>query len=274
MARVICITSGKGGVGKTTVTANLGTALALSGSSVCLIDADFGLRNLDIPLGLSNRVRYHISDFLTGQCALHQVIVKDKRISTLSFISCSNDAVHHDDPQVFGEVVQQIAQGYDYVLIDSPAGIENGFWNAALAADEAIVVTTPHRTSLQDADRVIGLLEDMIPAPPQLIINMADGQEARSATVKMQDMIDILNIGVIGVIHADVEIIRSVHKGIPIALNPEFECGLRFRHIAHNVAKNQQEPFISLKSKKHRSIFSLPQRRRSGRAVDIVDSGI
>ncbi|MEK4363124.1 septum site-determining protein MinD [Paenibacillus sp. FSL M8-0212] len=262
MARVICITSGKGGVGKTTVTANLGTALALSGSSVCLIDADFGLRNLDIPLGLSNRVIYHISDFLTDRCALHQVIVKDKRISTLSFISCSNDAVHHDDPRVFGEAVQQVARGYDYVLIDSPAGIENGFWNAALAADEAIVVTTPHRTSLQDADRVIGLLENRIPTSPQLIINMADEQEARSATVKMEDIIGILNIGVIGVIHADVEIIRSVHKGIPIALNPEFESGLRFRHIAHNVAKNQQEPFISLRSKKHRSIFSIPQRRR------------
>ncbi|OMF62942.1 septum site-determining protein MinD [Paenibacillus sp. FSL R5-0766] len=263
MARVICITSGKGGVGKTTITANLGTALALSGNRVCLIDADFGLRNLDIPLGLSNRVIYHISDFLTDCCALHQVIVKDKRISTLAFISCSNDAVHHDDPQIFREVVQQVARGYDYVLIDSPAGIENGFWNAALAADEAIVVTTPHRTSLQDADRVIGLLEDRIPAPPQLIINMADEQES-SATVKMEDIIGILNIGVIGVIHADVEIIRSVHKGIPIALNPEFESGLRFRHIAHNVAKNQQEPFISLKSKKHRSIFSLSQRLRWG----------
>ncbi|WP_083677865.1 AAA family ATPase [Paenibacillus sp. FSL R7-0337] len=124
MARVICITSGKGGVGKTTVTANLGTA-ALSGNRVCLIDADFGLRNLDIPLGLSNRVSYHISDFLTGRCALHQVIVKDKRISTLSFISCSKDEVHHDNPQVFREVVHQIAEGYDYVLIDSPAGIEN-----------------------------------------------------------------------------------------------------------------------------------------------------
>lgn len=264
MARVICITSGKGGVGKTTVTANLGTALALSGNRVCLIDADFGLRNLDIPLGLSNRVNYHISDFLTGRCALHQVIVKDKRISTLFFISCSNDVMHHDDPQVFRKVVQQIAQGYDYVLIDSPAGIENGFWNTSLAADEAIVVTTPHRTSLQDADRVIGLLEDRIPAPPQLIINMADGQETPSTTVKMEDIIDILNIGVIGVIYSDVEVIRSVHKGIPIALDPELENGLRFRHIAHNVAKNQQEPFISLKSKKHRSIFSLSQRLRWG----------
>lgn len=274
MARVICITSGKGGVGKTTVTANLGTALALSGNRVCLIDADFGLRNLDIPLGLSNRVNYHISDFLTGRCALHQVIVKDKRISTLFFISCSNDVMHHDDPQVFREVVQQIAQDYDYVLIDSAAGIENGFWNTALAADEAIVVTTPHRTSLQDADRVIGLLENIFQAPPQLIINMADGQEARSATVKMEDIIDILNIGVIGVIHSDVEVIRSVHKGIPIALDPEFESGQRFRHIAHNVAKNQQKTFISLNSKKHRSVFCFLKDCSGGRAVDIFDSGI
>lgn len=226
------------------------------GQKVCLIDADFGLRNLDIPLGLSSRLNYDISDFMAGRCGLHQVTIQDKRLSNLSFISCSGSADHDEDPGLFRDVVHFIAQDYDYVLIDSPAGIENGFRNAVYAADEAIIVTTPNRTAIQDADRVIGLMSDMIDAPPQLIVNMADDPADR--VLKLEDIMNILNIGLIGVIHMDMDIMRSVAKGIPIALDPELESGRRFRHIAHNVVQNEQEYVFAEKPKKKRNrLFSF-----------------
>jgi septum site-determining protein MinD len=261
MARVISITSGKGGVGKTTITANLGTSLACLEQKVCLIDADFGLRNLDIPLGLSSRLNYDISDFISGSCDLQQVTVKDKRLPNLSLISCSMDADHHYDPELFRDVIQYIGQDYDYVLIDSPAGIENGFRNAAHAADEVIIVTTPNRTALQDADRVIGLLGDLIPTSPQLIINMAD--DPSDPSLSIEQIINVLNIGLIGLVQLDLEIMRSVAKGTPIALDPELESGQRFRHIARNIVNNLQESYPPEKTKKkHKSIFSFSKGMR------------
>ncbi|MDR9855816.1 septum site-determining protein MinD [Paenibacillus sp. VCA1] len=268
MARVICVTSGKGGAGKTTVTANLGTALACLGQKVCVIDADYGLRNLDIPLGLSSRLNYDISDFMAGRCGLHQVIIPDKRLSNLSFVSCTASADHHEDPGLFRDVVHYIAQNYDYVLIDSPAGIENGFRNASYAADEAIIVTTPNRTALQDADRVIGLLGDLIDSPPQLIVNMSDDPAERD--LNLENIVNILNIGLIGVIRMDVDIIRSVARGIPIALDPEQESGRRFRQIAQNLVTNEQETIFSDKpQKKRKRLFSFSKGLRWGQSNSV-----
>jgi septum site-determining protein MinD len=205
---------------------------------------------------------------MAGRCGLHQVTIQDKRLSNLSFISCSGSADHDEDPGLFRDVVHFIAQDYDYVLIDSPAGIENGFRNAVYAADEAIIVTTPNRTAIQDADRVIGLMSDMIDAPPQLIVNMADDPADRA--LKLEDIMNILNIGLIGVIHMDMDIMRSVAKGIPIALDPELESGRRFRHIAHNVVQNEQEYVFAEKPKKKRNrLFSFSKGLRWGQSNSV-----
>lgn len=262
VARIMTVTSGKGGVGKTTITANIGTSLAILGQRVCLIDADFGLRNLDIPLGLSNRIILNLSDFMAGRCKLEQIIIKDKQLPTLSFVSCGLEDASEFNRWFFRDVVHQIAMDYDFVLIDSPAGIETGFENAILASDEAIVVTTPHWTSIQDADRVIGLLEDMLRPTPQLIINMArEHQEATEFIVDTETMANILKIGVLGTVNEDIEIIRSIQKGRPIALNPEFESGLRFRHIARNLVGNMQKPFIEAKPKQNQKRYLSKYKR-------------
>lgn len=256
MTRIITITSGKGGVGKTTMTANIGTSLALMGKKVCLIDADFGLRNLDITLGLTNRVIYDIGDYFDGLCGLKQLIIKDKRLPNLAFLPGSKDSNIHSHPIDFREIVTYLAKDYDYVLIDSPAGIENGFMNAISASNEAIVVTTPHQTSIQDADRVIGLLGDIIQTEPQLIINMVgSGNQATDLNIS-----DILKLKVLGTIQQDIEIIRSIHEGIPISLQPQYESGLRFRHIARNLKNNQTNLFIPIKrEEKHIYYFPFPK---------------
>lgn len=248
MARIITVTSGKGGVGKTTITANVGISLALLGNKVCLIDADFGLRNLDIPLGLSNRVIYDIEDYLKGNCQLKQVIIKDKRFPELSFIPGSKgNSPLSVDPKAFRELVEDISMDYDYVLIDSPAGIETGFKIAASAADEAIVVTSTYRTSIQDADRVIGLLETFIQHPPQLIINMEMGEENRDLYSEApSSILHTLQIKLLGIIRHDPEIVQSVQKGIPLALNASNDNGLRFRHLARNLMYDENKPFISV----------------------------
>ena len=161
MAKTIVVTSGKGGVGKTTSTANIGTALALQGKKVCLIDMDIGLRNLDVVLGLENRIIYDIVDVVEGRAKLHQALIKDKRFDDLLFLL---PAAQHADkyavtPEQVTEIIAKLDEFYDYVLIDSPAGIEQGFENSIVAADAAIIVTTPEISAIRDADRIVGILE-------------------------------------------------------------------------------------------------------------------
>ncbi|WP_313466704.1 septum site-determining protein MinD, partial [Carnobacterium sp.] len=184
MGTAIVITSGKGGVGKTTSTANIGTALALQGKRVCLIDMDIGLRNLDVILGLENRIIYDIIDVVEGRAKLHQAIIKDKRFNdNLYLLPAAQNADKNDvNGEQMIEIVNELKEDYDFILIDCPAGIEQGFQNSIAAADEAILVTTPEISAIRDADRIIGLLEQTELEPPRLIINrirkrmMQDGE--------------------------------------------------------------------------------------------------
>ena len=161
MGEAIVITSGKGGVGKTTTTANLGTALALQGKKVCLMDTDIGLRNLDVVLGLENRIIYDLVDVIEGRCKIHQALVKDKRFEDKLYLFPAAQTMDKNaiNPEQMKNLVYELKREYDYVLIDCPAGIEQGYKNAIAGADRAIVVTTPEISAVRDADRIIGLLE-------------------------------------------------------------------------------------------------------------------
>ena len=215
MGEAIVITSGKGGVGKTTTSANLGTALALQGKKVCLVDTDIGLRNLDVVLGLENRIIYDLVDVVEGRCKLHQAIVKDKRFEDQLFLlpaaqTSDKTAVN---PEQMAELVLELKQEFDYILIDCPAGIEQGYKNAVAGADYAIVVTTPEISAVRDADRIIGLLEkeDLMDSP-KLVIN-----RIRSKMMENGDVLDVdeiaqhLSIDLIGIVQDDEEVIKGAN---------------------------------------------------------------
>ncbi|RLL47964.1 septum site-determining protein MinD [Oceanobacillus piezotolerans] len=252
MGEAIVITSGKGGVGKTTTSANIGTALALMDKKVCLIDTDIGLRNLDVIMGLENRIIYDIVDVIQGRCKLKQALIKDKRFDFLSLLPAAQTS---DKTAVTTEgmrsIIAELKQEYDYIVIDCPAGIEQGFQNAIAGADRAIVVTTPEKSSVRDADRIIGLLEkeEMIESP-RLIIN-----RIRNHMVKTGDMIDIddivqlLSIDLIGIVIDDDEVIKASNKGEPIALNPNSKASIAYRNIARRIL-GETVPLQSLEDEK------------------------
>ena len=199
--RAIVITSGKGGVGKTTVSANLGSVLAQSGSKVCLIDADIGLRNLDVVLGLENRIVYHVVDVISGRCRLKQALIRDKRNENLYLLPASqSDDKNAVEPEQVRQLCQDLKKEFDYLLIDCPAGIEQGFRNAVAGADQAIVVTTPEVSAIRDADRIIGLLHAQ-QIDTQLIINRLNPELVRRGDMLDQkDVIDILAIELLGIV--------------------------------------------------------------------------
>ncbi|WAA11582.1 septum site-determining protein MinD [Fervidibacillus halotolerans] len=238
MGEAIVITSGKGGVGKTTSSANIGTALALQGKKVCLVDTDIGLRNLDVVLGLENRIIYDLVDVAKGQCKLQQALVKDKRFEDQLYLlpaaqSSDKSAVTEEQMK---KIVSELKQTFDFIIIDCPAGIEQGFQNAVAGADKAIVVTTPEVSAVRDADRIIGLLEKKPIEPPKLIIN-----RIRTNMVKKGDMLDIdevtniLAIELIGIIADDEEVIKASNSGEPIVLNPNSKASIAYRNIARRI---------------------------------------
>lgn len=239
MGEAIVITSGKGGVGKTTTTANLGTALALQEKKVCLIDTDIGLRNLDVVMGLENRIIYDLVDVVEERCKTHQALVKDKRFNDLLYLLPAAQTTDKSavTPEQMKKLVDELKQDYDYILIDCPAGIEQGYKNAVAGADRAIVVTTPEKSSVRDADRVIGLLEkEEGMAPPKLIVN-----RIRNHMVKEGDMLDVdevashLSIELIGIVADDDEVIKSSHNGEPVAHNPNNRASIAYRNIARRI---------------------------------------
>jgi septum site-determining protein MinD len=235
----IVITSGKGGVGKTTTTANLGTALALAGKRVCLVDTDIGLRNLDVVMGLENRIIYDLVDVVEGRCTVQKALVKDKRFEDKLYLlpaaqTSDKTAV---TPEQMKKLVDELKQDYDYILIDCPAGIEQGYRNAVAGADDAIVVTTPEVSAVRDADRIIGLLEkEEHIRPPRLIIN-----RIRSHMVKNGDMLDIdeivmhLSIDLLGIIADDENVIKASNNGEPIVLDPNSKASIAYRNIARRI---------------------------------------
>ncbi|QIZ71773.1 septum site-determining protein MinD [Oxynema aestuarii] len=253
MSRIIVITSGKGGVGKTTCTANLGMALAKMGRNVAVIDADFGLRNLDLLLGLENRIVYTAVEFLAGQCRLEQALVKDKRQPRLSLLPAAQnrmkDAV---TPEQMKQVVGQLTDKFDYILIDSPAGIEQGFQNAISGAKEAVIVTTPEIAAVRDADRVVGLLEANGVRRINLIVNrIKPAMIEANDMMSVDDVREILAIGLIGVIPDDEKVIVSTNRGEPLVLAEENSCFARsaFENIARRI-EGEQVDFLEIDAPK------------------------
>jgi septum site-determining protein MinD len=237
MGRAIVITSGKGGVGKTTTTANLGTALAQLGHSVVLIDADIGLRNLDVVMGLENRIVFHVVDAIQGKCAVQKALIKDRRLDNLWLLPASQtdekDAVTPEDMR---SLVFELRAQYDYVLIDCPAGIEQGFKNAIAGADEAIIVATPEVSSIRDADRVVGLLA-AADIPAKLIVNRISPQLVKRGDMLSQsDVIEILALEMLGAIPLDDQVIATTNKGVPAVLEGKSPAAKELMRIAKVVA--------------------------------------
>lgn len=249
--RVIVITSGKGGVGKTTTTANLAVALARGGHKVVALDGDVGLRNLDVIMGLENRIVYTLVDVIEGNCRLNQAMIKDKRLDNLYMIptaqSRTKDAVTAEQ---MISVCDNLREDFDYVLIDSPAGIEAGFRNAAAGADEALVITTPEVSAVRDADRIIGLLESLEKAPIRLIINrIKPDMVERGDMLDVQDVLDILAIDLVGIIPDDESIVISSNKGEPLTLTGESKAAIAFGNIANRLT-GKEVPFMELKAER------------------------
>ncbi|CAM3824118.1 septum site-determining protein MinD [Alkalicoccus chagannorensis] len=248
MGEAIVITSGKGGVGKTTTTANIGTALALNGYRVCMIDTDIGLRNLDVVMGLENRIIYDLVDVAQGTCRLQQALVKDKRFESLHLLPAAQTKDKDDvEPEQMLEIVAELKKNHDYILIDCPAGIEQGYKNAVAAADQAVVVTTPEISAVRDADRIIGLLEkEKHVEPPRLVINHIRSNMMRSGeAMEVDEIVTILAIDLLGLVLDDDEVIKSSNAGEPIALNPKSKVSIAYRNIARRI-QGEQVPLMKL----------------------------
>ena len=238
MGEAIVITSGKGGVGKTTTTANLGTALALQGKKVCLVDTDIGLRNLDVVLGLENRIIYDLVDVVEGRCKPHQALVKDKRVDEKLFLLPAAQTTDKNavTPEQMKSLIEELKKDFDYVLIDCPAGIEQGYRNAVAGADRAIVVTTPEISAVRDADRIIGLLEQEAIEPPKLIINRIRKHLMDSGdTLDITEVTSHLSIDLLGIIIDSEDVISSSNKGEPIVMDPNNKASLGYRNIARRI---------------------------------------
>jgi len=245
--RVITITSGKGGVGKTTITANLAVALALLGRHVTAIDADIGLRNLDVIMGMESRIIYDIVDVVEGRCHLYQALIRDKRLPGLHLLPASQT---HDKTAVNAEdmvaICQELKGDNDFVLIDSPAGIEHGFQNAISGADEIIIVTTPEVSAVRSADRIIGLIEATGKGPGRLIINrLKPAMVRRGDMLDTFDVIEFLAIELLGVAPEDEAIIVAANRGIPLAYEQSTPASRAFHNIARRLL-GEEVPFMSI----------------------------
>ncbi|HET7628319.1 MAG TPA: septum site-determining protein MinD [Bacillales bacterium] len=251
MGEAIVITSGKGGVGKSTTTANIGTVLALSGKKVCLVDSDIGLRNLDVLMGLDNRIIYDLVDVADGRCRLEQALIKDKRFDCLYLLPAAQTKDKSSvKPVQMKKMIDALRQDYDYVIIDCPAGIEQGFQNAIAGATQSIVVTTPEKSAVRDADRIIGLLEqeDHIESP-KLIINRIRSQMMKDGDMlDVDEIVNILAIDLLGIVLDDESVISASNRGEPVSLEPNKKAAIAYRNIGRRIL-GESVPLQSLDEK-------------------------
>lgn len=257
MGEVCVITSGKGGVGKTTATANLGVGLALQGFKVVLVDTDIGLRNLDVVMGLENRIVYDIVDIIEGSCRMKQALIRDKRYENLYLIPAAQTRDKSAiNPTQMKKLCEELKKEFDYIIVDCPAGIEQGFKNAIAGADRAIVVTTPEVSAVRDADRIIGLLEANDVKDAKLLINkIRPGMVKRGDMMDIDDIMDILAIDLIGVVPDDEKIVISTNKGDPTVADMKSVAGQAYRNITKRVI-GEEVPIMNLEDE-HGIMFKL-----------------
>ena len=249
-ATVVTITSGKGGVGKTTTTANLSVALASMGQKVCCIDGDIGLRNLDVVMGLENRIVYDLVDVIEGRCRLRQAMIRDKRIEELYLIPAAQtrdkSAV---SPSDMVKLCDELREEVDWILLDSPAGIESGFRNTIAPADTILVVTNPEVSAVRDADRIIGLIEAEQKGPAKLIINRVNQSLTKHGDMlSADDVVELLAIQLIGIVPDDENVIISTNRGQPVVFENKSKSGQAFKNIAMRLSGNDV-PFLNLDNK-------------------------
>lgn len=246
MSEVIVVTSGKGGVGKTTTTANVGTGLAAAGKKVVLIDTDIGLRNLDVVMGLENRIVYNLVDVVEGSCRVKQALIRDKRYPGLYLLPSAQtrdkSAVNESQMK---KLIENLKDQFDYILLDCPAGIEQGFKNAIAGADRALVVTTPEVSAIRDADRIIGLLEANCFEQIDLVVNrMRYDMVKRGDMMTVEDVVDILSVGLIGVVPDDENVVIATNQGEPLVGNHTL-AGRAYKNICMRIL-GQEIPYLDL----------------------------
>ena len=253
MSEVMVITSGKGGVGKTTTTANIGTGLALLGYSVVLIDTDIGLRNLDVVMGLENRIIYNLVDVVEGNCRMKQALIRDKRCQNLYLLpSAQTRDKSSVNPGQMRKLVEDLREEFDYILLDCPAGIEQGFQNAIAGADRALVVTTPEVSAIRDADRIIGLLEASQMQEIDLIVNRVRMDMVRRGDMmSVADVADILAVNVIGAVPDNEDVVISANQGEPL-VDTDTVAGQAYLNICKRIT-GESVPFLDLDP--HRGIL-------------------
>lgn len=236
-SRVLTISSGKGGVGKTTTAANLSTALAMTGRRVVAVDGDIGLRNLDAVMGLESRIIYDLVDVVEGQCQLNQALIKDKRLPELYLLPAAQTRDKNAVSSLqMEQLCHQLRKQFEFVVIDCPAGIEQGFRNAIVGADEVIIVTNPEMSSVRDADRIIGLIEAAGKPEPLLMINrLRPDMIRRGDMMDVADVLEVLNIGLIGLIPEDEAVIVSTNKGEPVVMDQKARAGQAFTNAARRI---------------------------------------
>ena len=249
-ATVVTVTSGKGGVGKTTTTANLAVALALGGQKVVCIDGDIGLRNLDVVLGLENRIVYDLVDVVEGRCRLRQAMIKDKRLPELFLIPAAQtrdkSAV---SPSDMVRLCDDLRLEVDWIIVDCPAGIERGFRNAIAPADVVVVVTNPEVSAVRDADRIIGLIEAEEKGPARLVINRLNpGLVKQHNMLSSEDVLELLAVELLGIVPEDESVVISTNRGQPVALDPKSKAGQAFQNIARRL-KGEKVAFLDLEEK-------------------------
>ena len=250
MSRIIVVTSGKGGVGKSSMSVNIASALAFQKFKVCIIDADFGLKNLDVMMGLENRVVYDLKDVIDGKCTIEQILVRDKRIQGLSLLpACKSLTFDQLDTEHMQALIENLQSAFDFIIVDSPAGVEKGFDYSTALANEAIVVVNLDVSSLRDADRVVGLLMKKGIHNIQMLVNKVnidDIEDQRS--VSIEDALEILSLPLLGIVYDDHEMIEANNKGVPIFLKQNHILQLCFLNISKRILGNKV-PYLKLKKK-------------------------